>query len=108
MIIPNDAIIAEEKVRNYLLVAKPKGDQSQFLATAGYKREDFWELLRDLRNLLPAEATLQMETEFGRKYSFRANLNGPNGKSISVRTIWEDNRIDGWKFITLIPERRRS
>jgi hypothetical protein len=106
MIIPENAIIAVEKIRDYLLVSKAKGDKSKYLAIAGYSRSEFWELLRDLRALLPHEATLEGETEFGRKYSFRAMLKGPNGKAIAVRTVWEDNRIDGWKFITLVPEEK--
>jgi len=106
MIIPKDAEIAIEKVRDYLLVPQRKSDKSKYLSFVGYTRDEFWELMRDLRELLPAEATLQGETEFGRKYSARAILTGPNGKCIAVRTIWEDNRIDGWKIITLIPERR--
>ena len=57
MIIPNDAIIAEEKVRDYLLRPLEEGDKSLFLNRAGYTQEEWWELLRDLREqILPAEA----------------------------------------------------
>lgn len=105
MTIPVDAIISEEKVRDYLLVPKTKGDKSKFLAIAGYTRDEYMTLLQDIRALLPADATLEEENEFGRKYSFRAILVGPNNISLPVRTIWENNRLTGWKFITLIPER---
>ena len=57
-IIPKDAIIAEERIRDYLLVRQEEDDKSKFLALAGYSREDFWELVRDIREqILPAEAT---------------------------------------------------
>jgi hypothetical protein len=34
--LPQDAIIAEEKLTKYLLVPLPKDDKSKFLAMAGY------------------------------------------------------------------------
>lgn len=40
MIIPKDAIIPIEKVRDYLLKPLEKGDKSRFLAIAGYSREE--------------------------------------------------------------------
>ncbi|HWF43581.1 MAG TPA: hypothetical protein VG537_02960 [Candidatus Kapabacteria bacterium] len=57
MIIPKDAIIAEEKIRDYLLKPQDKDDKSGFFGLAGYSREDYWELTRDIRNqlLLPLQ-----------------------------------------------------
>ncbi|HEY3876887.1 MAG TPA: hypothetical protein VGM92_15585 [Candidatus Kapabacteria bacterium] len=108
MIIPKDAIIAEEKVRDYLLKPLEEGDKSLFLNRAGYTREEWWELLRDLREqILPVEGTLQRRTRFGERYEVRAILRGPNGRTLPIRTFWENNRIQGWKFITLIPDKSR-
>ena len=57
MIIPKDAIIAEEKIRDYLLTTLDVDDKSSYLALAGYSRDEYWELLRDIREqLLPGEA----------------------------------------------------
>jgi hypothetical protein len=108
MIIPKDAFIAEEKIRDYLLKPLEEGDKSQFLNRAGYTREEWWELLRDLREqVLPATGSLQRKTRFGERYEVRGTLVGPNGKILSIRTFWENNRIQGWKFITLIPDTSR-
>ncbi len=105
MTIPKDAIIVEAKVRDYLLKPLEEGDKSLYLNRAGYSRDEWWELLRDLREqVLPAEGTLQMDTRFGRRYEVRSTLKGPNGRSLPIRTFWENNRIQGWKFITLIPD----
>jgi hypothetical protein len=65
MIIPADAIIAVEKVRDYLLKPLEKDDKSRYLLQAGYSRENYWELLRDIRLLLPAEAVLQERKPYG-------------------------------------------
>ena len=109
MIIPKDAIIAEEKVRDYLLKPLDEGDKSLFLNRAGYTRENWWELQRDLREqILPADGVLQRHTRFGERYVVKSILNGPNGRSLSIRTFWENNRIQGWKFITLIPDPSRT
>jgi hypothetical protein len=88
MIIPADAIIAEEKVRNYLLVPQRKSDKSKYLGLAGYSRNEFWELIRDIRNLLPAEGILQERIEEGDLYILRGVLTGPNGRALSIKTVW--------------------
>ena len=36
MIIPSDAIIADEKITHYLLVPREQDDKSKFLAQAGF------------------------------------------------------------------------
>jgi hypothetical protein len=109
MIIPKDAIIANEKIRDYLLKPLEAGDKSHFLNRAGYTRQEWWELLRDLREqILPAEGVLQRHTRFGERYEVKSILSGPNGKSLRIRTFWEINRIQGWKFITLIPDTSRA
>ena len=109
MIIPKNAIIADEKVRDYLLKPLEEGDKSLFLNGAGYTRAKWWELQRDLRDqILPAEGILQRHTRFGARYVVKSILRGPNGHALPIRTFWENNRIQGWKFITLIPDPSRS
>jgi hypothetical protein len=109
MIIPKEAIIAEEKIRDYLLKQLDEGDKSLFLNRAGYTREEWWELHRDLREqILPAEGVLQRKTRFGERYVVTSSITGPNGRTLAIRTFWENNYIQGWKFITLIPDVSRS
>ena len=106
MIIPHDAIIAVEKVRDYLLKPRVKDDKAKYLAQAGYTRAEYSKLANDLRNqLLPGEASLQALTRFGEKYILRGVLKGPNGVKLPVRTIWERHNVMGWKFITLYPDK---
>lgn len=49
MKLSQDAIIAEAKLTNYLLVPKKRNDKSHWLATAGYTLENWQELEEDLR-----------------------------------------------------------
>jgi hypothetical protein len=106
MKLPADAIIAPEKLTRYLLVYQPRGDKSAFLARAGYTLENADRLLQDIRTqVLPLEATEQHSTKFGDFYEIRAELTGPNGVALRVRSIWMQERLSKLtKFITLIPE----
>ncbi len=50
MRLPPDTVIAPEKAFRYLLVPRPKGDKSAFLAQAGYDLTCARQLIEDLRN----------------------------------------------------------
>jgi hypothetical protein len=105
MIIPADAIIAEEKIRDYLLVSHAKNDKSEYLGFAGYRRANYQELIRDLREqLLPGEAIFQRQDRFGEYYAFRGHLRGPNGRRIGVETIWMHEHSGKIRFLTLYPD----
>ena len=105
MIIPKDAIIPIEKVRDYLLVPLPKADKSRYLSLAGYSRQEFWELLRDLREqLLPGEAKYQRTNKFGKYFILEGRLRGPNGRALGVRTIWLREPNGAIRFATLFPD----
>ncbi len=105
MKLPADTIIAREKLTRYLLVRQTRGDKSTFLARAGYTLETADQ--PDLRTqLLPLEAVELHSTVFGKFYEISGTLTGPNGVSLSVRSIWMEEKLSGIaKFITLIPER---
>ena len=106
MIIPADATIAVEKVRDYLLKPLDVDDKSGYLALAGYTREDYWELMRDIRSqLLPAEGTFQKSNQFGEYYIVPGRLHGPNGRRLSVNSIWLKDNDDPFKFVTLRPRK---
>jgi hypothetical protein len=105
MIIPNTATIAVEKIRDYLLVPLEEDDKSGYLSLAGYTREDYWELLRDIREqLLPGEAEFQERNEYGEYYMLEGRLIGPNGRTLGVRTIWLCEINGAIRFLTLFPD----
>ncbi|MCC5623026.1 DUF6883 domain-containing protein [Nostoc sp. CHAB 5715] len=102
--LPQDAIIAEEKLTKYLLVPLPKDDKSKFLARAGYTLDNWQQLERDLRAQVltqPAEAI--ETTRYGHKYAIRACLRGINGVELNILTIWIVTN-NTTKFITLVPD----
>lgn len=109
MKLPADALIAPEKLTNYLLVRQARGDKSAFLASAGYTAANSEQLLHDLRNqVLSQEAVLLQRTKFGQFYEIRTLLTGPNGAELGIRSIWMKERLSGvTKFITLVPDRTK-
>ncbi|HEX5316328.1 MAG TPA: hypothetical protein VFX22_06725 [Candidatus Kapabacteria bacterium] len=105
MIIPNDATIAEEKIRDYLLKPLDEDDKSGYLALAGYTQEDWWELLRDIREqLLPSEGIWQRTNEFGDFFELNGVLKGPKGREIGVHSIWVMEFEGEIRFVTLFPD----
>ena len=66
MRLPSDAVIAIEKMADYLLRWRPENDKSQFLAQAGYTEQDADQLAADIRRqLLTLEASFEESTEYG-------------------------------------------
>jgi hypothetical protein len=109
MIIPKDAIIAEEKIRDYLLTPLDVDDKSGYLSLAGYTRYEYWELMRDIREqLLPGEADFHRSDKYGEYFSLEGFLKGPNSRSLGIRTIWQRTNHGVIRFITLYPKRRRT
>ena len=110
MKLPANAIIATGKLTRYLLVLQPRGDKSAFLARAGYTLENPDQLLHDLRTqILLLDATPLEAGEFGQYYEIRGTLSHPKGVTLAVRTIWMTEHLSGiTKFVTLIPDKRRT
>ena len=107
MKLPNDAIIAPEKITRYLLVRKKHRDKSKWLAQAGYTLGNWRKLEEDIRKeILPLEALPTENTKYGQMYEILANLTGPNGKVLAVCTIWMIEKTGVTKFITLFPNKR--
>jgi hypothetical protein len=104
-----EAIISPEKLRDYILSpAHPDGrSKATYLALAGYSREDWSRLERDLRNQhLLLEARPGGITPWGRKYEILGPLIGPNGRTLWIRTFWiVRNDESAARLITLIPAR---
>lgn len=100
-----DAVIARDKVVNYLLKWRPENDKSQLLALAGYTIDHPDRLANDIRKqLLPLDAQAEETTEYGGKYRISGTLVGPNGQALRVETIWMVESNSGvTKFVTLYP-----
>jgi hypothetical protein len=107
MKLPADAIIARRKLDEYLLRFRNEDDKSGFLARGGYTLENADLLMRDLRDqLLPLDAELSEQTEYGPKYRIRGVLRGPNGNVLRVLSIWmKENATGETKFVTLLPDK---
>jgi hypothetical protein len=69
MKLPENALIAQEKLTKYLLVLRKRNDKSQWLAEAGYILENWKVLERDLREqALSIDAVPTENTEYGQMY----------------------------------------
>ena len=108
MKLPANAIIAREKVTDYLLVKQTRNDKSAFLETSGYTPANPDVLISDLVRLREQNEAMPVdENQFGRYYEVVGVLRGPLGVGLRVRTIWMTEHLSGiTKFITLVPIER--
>ena len=107
MKLPENMIILQDKLLRYLLIPREESDKSQFLAAAGYTLAN-WEVLeRDLYQLAKTHEISATETSpYGIKYEVRGLLQGPNGSTLHVVTIWITLEATGeTRFVTLFPDR---
>jgi len=109
MIIPEDAIIPEEKLTKYLLVPRPWDDKSKFLGLAGFNQDNVDELMARIRHVaVGAEATEDGTNEYGTFYRVEGILIGPNSHALRVMTIWLCWHSDrSFHFVTLKPWRNQ-
>lgn len=107
MKLPDDSLIAPEKLTQYLLVLKKRNDKSKWLAQGGYTLENWLVLESDLRTqILSLEATAIENTQYGQLYEIRGKLTGPTGTSLAVVTIWMTERATSvTRFITMYPDK---
>ena len=108
MKLPSTAVIAPEKIRRYLLSPRKRNDKSKWLAKAGYKLENWRKLEKDLRTqILTLDALSTEGTKYGQMYEIKGELIGPNGKTLSVRSVWMDEHESKLtKFITMFPDEK--
>jgi len=99
---PN-AIIAIRKLTEYLLIPLLKDDKSEYLAQGGYTLASWQQLEQDLRqHILSLEAQPIVKTHYGQKYQIIGSLICPNGKILTIKTIWiVTNQTT--QFVTLFP-----
>lgn len=104
-----DVVIAAEKLTRYLLVKRPRGDKSGYLALGGFTQENPGALRAALLEHVTEGEAHETETDrFGTRYRMTGMLKSPNGKDLPVVTIWlrkADNRV---YFVTLTPRRKRK
>ena len=102
--------VALEKLTSYLLVHREWDDKSKFLAQAGFTRENPHWLLSSIRELAASvEAEEDRANEYGVFLRAEGDLLGPNGRKLSVVTIWLRWRLDGSvRFVTLKPRKEKK
>jgi len=108
--IPNDAIIPDGKITNYLLVLKAKDDKSQFLAQAGFTQNNpdlLKAAIRELANNV--EAIPDIQNEYGQFFLVIGEITGLDNRQLSVTTVWLQRAIDQkFQFITLKPYKEKK
>jgi hypothetical protein len=110
MKIPNadKAVIAADKLRNYLLnVAHRRGgSKARLLVAMGYRADDWQRLEADLRtHHVPAEVDCETDNEYGKRYEIVAPLPGTRGQPGVFRSVWQiDTGTDFPRLITMYPE----
>ena len=81
---PEQLIIPEEKVLDYLLIKKAKNDKSGFLEKLGFTKANYIELIEEIRKIATSnEARLTRTSDFGNLYNVEGKL-----KTILIVTIW--------------------
>ena len=105
MRIPEDLIIPEAKITQYLLVLKTRNDKFRFLGQAGFTQENPEDLtLAIQKQAIDKEAIEEKTNEYGTFYQVKGELIGVNRISLSVTTVWLQRQMDGkFQFVTLKP-----
>jgi hypothetical protein len=103
--IPEDSVIPDAKITQYLLILKARNDKSRFLAQAGFTQENPEALRLAIQiQAMDKEAIEEKSNEYGTFYQVEGELIGVNGVSLSVITVWLQRQIDGkFQFVTLKP-----
>ncbi len=109
MKLPDNVLIAPEKLTHYLLVFQADSDKSKFLAQAGYTQANPDALEAAIRQMIAThEAILDAHDRYGDFYRVEGTLQGINNHDLLVVTIWimrtEENGI--YRFVTLKPWRK--
>jgi hypothetical protein len=108
--IPPNAIIPEAKLTRYLLIFRPYDDKSKFLAKAGFTLENPDDLMLALRQVIQVGEAIEERTDqYGIYYRVKGILQGPNGISLKVITVWLHRSIDQqFQFLTLVPDKQKT
>ncbi|MBI4785567.1 MAG: hypothetical protein HY782_00755 [Chloroflexi bacterium] len=111
--LPNadQAQIDPRKLRDYALNLEHESGRykAEFFAQIGYAAENWQQLERDIRDQhLTQPATPGKPSSFGNKFTITAQLQGPNGATRQVTTVWLFRPgKDFAELITIEPARRQ-
>lgn len=107
MKIPEDAIIPDPKLTQYLLILKPRNDKSQYLAQGGFCLDNWQDLKAAIQKLITSnEAKEDITDEYGTYYQVIGELEGVNDCQLLVVTIGLQRLVDRqFYFVTLKPYR---
>jgi hypothetical protein len=103
-----DVVIASEKLTRYLLVRRPRGDKSGYLAKGGFTQENPEALKVALLEHAKGDAEEGETDRFGTRYRIEGELSCPNGQLLRVATIWLRKTDGRTHFVTLVPRRRQG
>ena len=102
------AVIAPDKLRDYLLNPGHRrgASKAKLLLSLGYRTEQWQRLETDLRGQhLGVDVATTIDTGYGVRHEIVAPLIGPNGHSVTFRSIWQiDTGTDEPRLITMAPE----
>ena len=102
------AIIAEEKILDYLLNQDHRrgGAKARLLVSIGYQRDEWKQLERDIREKhLTSDIKATIDTEYGIRYEIVGPLGVSGRRKIDFRSIWQvDTGTDTPRLITIYPE----
>ena len=110
MKLPNaeNAIIAEEKLRYYLLNPDHLrgGSKAKLLLSMGYTAADWRKLESDLRaEHLWSEVIDRADSPCGKRFEIVAPITGPSGDTVLFRSIWQiDLGTNRPRLVTMYPE----
>ena len=96
------AVIEESKLVEYAL--NPHSERGRhkarvFERTLGFNLSNGEQLKQAVLDALPHHpAALTSETKFGRKYEALLSIRGPNGRMVSVLTVWQFDRLPDETF----------
>ncbi|WP_017306929.1 DUF6883 domain-containing protein [Spirulina subsalsa] len=109
MQLPENVIIPDAKLTQYLLVFREQDDKSKFLQKAGFTQENSEALKNALLQLVKTQEAIEdTQNEYGTFYRIEGKLEGETG-TINVTTIWLQRAKDSqFQFITLKPKKEKK
>ena len=109
MRLPDDLVIPDGKVTEYLLLPKARSDKSKFLAKAGFTLNNPDALKLALQRQGTSNEAIEERTDqYGTFYQVQGELVGVNGVSLSIMSVWLHRQIDReFQFVTLVPCKER-
>ena len=104
---PERAVITPDKLVQYLLDTEHKrgGHKARVLLEFGYHVAHWQQLRSDILQFhVPADVESIRQTLYGTRYVIRAPLPTPNGRVLTIKTVWQiDEGTDFPRLITLFP-----